>query len=144
MQPIFLDSKNSSSQPISASPDGFPPWCLKSLDEEILICQSQAAIKSRHVSSELKAGDAQYDPSPWQKQASLFSCHTLCRPAPCCKMFNCRNPIYRKEKKKTNCPTVENRLYILISFHRRERDSSGDASRTLQNAEKSGTSIHNP
>lgn len=100
MQPIFLDSKNSSSQPISASPDGFPSWCLKSLDEEILICQSQAAIKSRHISSELKAGDAQYDPSPWQKQASLFSCHTLCRPAPCCKMFNCKNPIYRKKKKK--------------------------------------------
>lgn len=66
-------------------------------------------------------------------QASLFSCHTLCRPAPCCKMFNCRN--HRKRNK--TCPTEENTLYILISFHRWERDSSGDA-------ETSGTSIHNP
>lgn len=43
--------------------------------------------RSRNVCSELKAGDAQHNPSPRQIRPRYF--HALCRPAPCCKTFNC-------------------------------------------------------
>lgn len=66
---IFLDAKTSSSQPTSVSPEGFPSCCLQRPDE-ILICQAE--IRSRHVCSELKAGDAQYDLSPWQIKPHYF------------------------------------------------------------------------
>lgn len=92
--PFFWIPRPALPSPPQVSPEGFPSWCLQSPDEEILICQRQAEIRSKHVCRELKAGDAQYDLSPWQIRPHYF--HAI----PCTGLQNVQ--LQRSQQEKSN------------------------------------------